>query len=123
MNVIGRSRTPPSLLGIILGNAFLMSVIYLSLGVVVETIRRLFPHWKWILVFARRMDDLPYTVLLKLGALMPLTTAYMEGRVSEWQLRAIFGATTVAVIFTLAFVTGAALAIVRFFALRRASRG
>src|SRR4051812_25407409 len=95
-----------------------MSVVYLALGVVVESARRLFPTWRFALHFARKMDDLPYTVLLKLGLAGPLTTAYVHEQISEAWLRVVFSATTVAVIFALAFATGGVLGLIRYFALR-----
>lgn len=109
------------LLEIIIGNAFLMSALYLGLALVVETLRH-FVQSASIYAFARRLDDLPGTVLHLLGVLPALRELVNEEKLSVAGLRAIFGLTTVTVIFALAFFTGGCLALLRWTLLRRRGR-
>ena len=111
-----QSRHP--LLEIIIGNAFLMSAMYLGLALVVETLRH-FWHNASLYAFAKRLDDLPGTALHLLGVLPYLRDLVAEERLPVWGLRAIFGATTVAIIFALAFFTGGCLALIRWMLMRR----
>lgn len=116
MGMRRQARFP--LLGIILGNAFLMSVIYLALGVLVDGLRRLWPH-PALVAFSERLDDLPTTALRYSGLWSDLRLLYVHEEVPTWVLRVVYGLTTVTIIFALAFVTGAALGVVRWVMLRR----
>lgn len=110
------SRHP--LLDIIIGNAFLMSALYLGLALFVETLRHIW-HNASVYAFARRLDDLPGTVLHLLGVLPYLRELVTEEKLPVWGLRAIFGLTTVLVIFALAFFTGGCLALIRWALMRK----
>jgi hypothetical protein len=99
------SRPP---LGSVLGaNAFILSVIYLLLGIGVELARRVHPS-RFLQRLSLSLDSLPARALDVLGVLGPLREAYLEGRVSELGVRLVFGATTLAVIFLLALAVGLA---------------
>ena len=103
------------------GNAFLLSILYLAVGLGVEAARRLWPS-----LFLQRLslslDSLPARVLELVGLMQPLRDAYFSGRVPEYALRLIFGATTVAIIFVLAVGVGLVMGTLRGFLLRRAAR-
>ena len=99
------SRPP---LGSVLGaNAFILSVIYLLVGIGVELARRVHPS-RFLQRLSLSLDSLPARALDFVGVLGPLREAYLEGRVSELGVRLVFGATTLAVIFLLALAVGVA---------------
>lgn len=103
--------TPPRpqggypLLRIMVGNALLLSIVYLAIGLLVELAYRYRPS-----VFLKRLslslDSLPARALELVGAMEPLSEAYFSGRLTEPWVRLIFGATTIAIIFLLALVVG-----------------
>lgn len=93
------------LLRILLGNAFLLSGIYLAVGLMVESLRR-WSAVSWAEDASQVLDRLPARVLLLLGALSHLRELYLAEELPEWGLRLIFGVTTIAVIFGLAVVVG-----------------
>lgn len=107
------------LLSILLGNAFLLSGIYLGAGLAVELLRRIYPM-EWIDVAAVVMDRLPARVLLLVGLLPKLRELYIEDQLPGYALRIIFGMTTVIVIYALAIVVGGGMWAVRWLAERRA---
>ncbi|MFP2962325.1 hypothetical protein ACLEPN_32215 [Myxococcus sp. 1LA] len=115
------SRTDSPLLRIMWGNAFLLSLIYLLLGLGVEIALRLHPT-----SFLRRMslslDSLPARALELSGAMEPLRAAYFSGRIAEWGVRVVFGITTMVIIFLLAMVVGTLMGGVRTLLARRALR-
>jgi hypothetical protein len=104
------------------GNASLLSVIYLSAGVAIEALRRIHPA-PWMEKGSLALDSLPARALDLLGALGPLRDAYVFGHISEIALRLIFGATVVGIIFALAFALGIAMWIGRWLWARQAARG
>ncbi|PTL77744.1 hypothetical protein [Vitiosangium sp. GDMCC 1.1324] len=103
------------------GNAFLLSVLYLVVGIGVEGARRVWPS---ILLqrLSLSLDSLPARALELVGLMQPLRDAYFAGRLSESVLRLVFGVTTIAIIFLLAVVVGVLMGSLRSFVLRRASR-
>lgn len=103
------------------GNAFLLSVIYLLVGIAVEIARRVHPS-TFVQRLSLSLDSLPARALEMTGAMEPLREAYFSGRISEFGVRVIFGITTVAVIFMLALVVGTLMGGVRLFVARRAWR-
>ena len=107
------------LLSILLGNAFLLSGIYLGVGLAMELLRRIYPM-EWMDVAAVAMDRLPARVLLLVGVLPKLRELYIEDQLPGYALRIIFGVTTVAVIYALAIVVGLGMWAVRWLAERRA---
>lgn len=90
---------------LVVGNALTLAVVYLGVGLLVETLRRLYPS-RGILTLSFALDALPAQVLSLCGLLDPLRESYLAGRLSEAGLRGIFGATAVAIIFLLAAVLG-----------------
>lgn len=116
-----RERPPSSpLLQVMWGNAFLLSVLYLLVGIVVESIRRRYrsPFFERL---SMALDSLPARALELTHGLEPLREAYFNGRVSDIGVRVIFGAVTVAVIFLLALVVGVLMAGLRWAVFRAAS--
>lgn len=108
------SPAPPPLLRLVVGNALALAAGYLAVGLVVETLRRIYPA-RTVLTVSFALDALPARVLAILGLLEPLRDAYLGGRVNEAGLRAVFGCTALAVIFLLATVLGMVTAWVRRF--------
>ena len=97
--------TSRPLLKLVVGNALTLATGYLGAGVVVECLRRLYPS-RNVLTLSFALDALPAQILSACGLLEPLREAYLQGRLSEAGLRAIFGGTALAVIFLLAAVLG-----------------
>lgn len=116
-----RAPSKHPLLDIIVGNAFLMSALYLGLALAVESLRHVWSS-AGVYAFAKRLDDLPGTVLHLAGVLPTLRELVSEEKLSVWGLRAIFGVTTVAIIFALAFFTGGCLALMRWVLMRRSGQ-
>ncbi|HET9449405.1 MAG TPA: hypothetical protein VFO83_00910 [Aggregicoccus sp.] len=104
------SAPPPSRppLGPVLGaNAFVLSVLYLLVGIAVELARRVHPS-RFLQRLSLSLDSLPARALDFLNLLAPLREAYLAGQVSELGVRLVFGATTLVVIFVLALAVGVA---------------
>ncbi len=95
----------PPLLRLVVLNALTLSAGYLTVGLLVECVRRLYPS-RGVLTLSFALDALPAEVLQVCGFLGPLREAYLGGQLSEGALRAIFGGTALAVIFLLAAVLG-----------------
>ncbi len=104
--------TSRPLLKLVVGNALTLAACYLGVGVLVESIRRVYPS-RNVLTLSFALDALPAQVLSVCGLLEPLREAYLQGKLSEAGLRAIFGGTALAVIFLLATVLGVFGALVR----------
>jgi hypothetical protein len=103
------------------GNAFLLSVIYLLVGIVVEVARRVYPS-TFVQRVSLSLDSLPARALELVGVMEPLRTTYLDGKLPEYQVRLIFAATTIGVIFVLAFVVGLLVGGLRTYVERRAMR-
>jgi hypothetical protein len=104
--------SPRPLLKWVVGNALTLAAAYLGVGVVVESIRRVYPS-RNVLTLSFALDALPAQVLSACGLLEPLREAYLQGRLGEAGLRGIFGGTALAVIFLMALVLGLLAALVR----------
>jgi hypothetical protein len=102
---VSAEATARPLLKLVVGNALTLAAGYLAVGVLVESIRRVYPS-RSVLTLSFALDALPAQVLAVCGLLEPLREAYLQGRLSEAGLRAIFGGTALAVIFLLAAVLG-----------------
>lgn len=94
------------------GNASLLSVMYLAAGAIVETLRRLRPA-PWLERASLALESLPARALEVLGVMGTLREDYVYGRMSELWIRLIFGGTVVAIIFALAVGLGALMWMVR----------
>ena len=105
-----RPRFP--LVTIMLGNATLLSSIYLLLAIAIELVRRLSAS---VVAdnLSRAVERLPARALERVGLMVPLARAYFQGELSELVLRLLLGATTVVIIFTMALLVGAGLWAVR----------
>ncbi|MDY7228985.1 hypothetical protein [Hyalangium rubrum] len=103
------------------GNAFLLSIIYLLVGIAVEGARRVYPS-TFVQRLSLSLDALPARALEFVGAMEPLRRVYLNGKLPEYQVRLIFGVTTVAIIFVLAFVVGLIVGGLRSYVERRALR-
>lgn len=101
-------------------NAFLLSLLYLGLGVVLEVLRRV-AELRWAARLLLAMDALPARALEAAGLLTPLREAYLAGGVRDWVLRAVFSAAALGVIFTTAAVVGVLMACLGALLRRRAA--
>ena len=110
----------PRLARVVVSNALALAVAYLAIGLGVESLRRLYPS-RGVLTLSFALDALPAQALSLCGLLGPLREAYLQGQLSEAGLRAIFGATALAVIFLLAALLGLSGALVRALIRRRAA--
>ena len=110
--------TPVPLFRIMFGNATLLSLVYLGLGVVFELVRRVHPA-AWVMRSVLVLDSLPARTLDLLGWMERLRHAYVYGQISETSLRIIFSGTTIAIIFLMAIVVGAGMWVVRRLVYRR----
>lgn len=114
------------LLRIMLGNATLLSVVYLAFGLLLELLRRFYAarapeRGLWVERAWEGLDQLPGRVLELLGLLTPLRDGYLAGKVSELGLRLAFAATAVTLIFALALVVGGLMWMVRGLFFRQAT--
>lgn len=121
MSTTSRPRGGYPMLSIMAGNAFLLSIIYLSVGLVVEVLRRYFPS-RLLMRLSLSLDSLPARALEVLGLMQPLSEAYLDHRITESGLRLVFGATTVVIIFLLALVVGLLMGGLRVWLERRSPR-
>ena len=86
-------------------NATLLSGTYLLIATVLEVIRRNFTA-RWAEKGCLEMEKFPARTLDLIGLLDPLKRAYAWGDVSDWQVRVVFGLTTIVLIFILAMLVG-----------------
>ena len=114
-------QPPLPLMRIMSGNAFLLSVLYLLVGIGVEGARRVYPTL-FLQKLSLSLDSLPARALELTGLMQPLRDAYFAGQIRESGLRLIFGFTTIVIIFLLAVVVGVFMGSLRSLVLRRASR-
>jgi hypothetical protein len=88
-----------------LTNATLLSGVYLVGGALVELVRRAWnPRWAERLSLS--LEAFPAKVLEFLGLFEPLRRAWLEGALSDVQVRVLYGLTAVALIYTLGVVVG-----------------
>ena len=95
-----------------LGNATLLSSIYLFLALIIEVVRRMSAS-AVADSLSRAVERLPARALEQLGLMVPLARAYFQGELSELALRLLLGFTTVAIIYGTALVVGAGMWAVR----------
>ncbi len=112
---------PYPLLRIMASNAFLLSIVYLLVGIAVEAARRLYPS-RFVQRLSLSLDSLPARVLDLVGVLDPLRADYLNGKIPDYQVRLIFAGTTIVIIFVLAFVVGMLVGSLRGYVERRALR-
>ncbi|MBN1207471.1 MAG: hypothetical protein JXB05_21515 [Myxococcaceae bacterium] len=102
-------------------NAFLLSILYLVVGIGVEVARRFYPV-RFVQRLSLSLDSLPARALELVGAMEPLRTTYLDGKIPDYQVRLIFAGTTIVIIFLLAFVVGLFVGSLRTYVERRALR-
>ena len=81
-------QRPPAypLLRIMGSNAFLLSVIYLMVGITVEAVRRVYPT-RFIQRLSLSLDSLPARALEFTGWMEPLRAKYLNGQIPDYQVR------------------------------------
>lgn len=89
-------------------NATLLSGFYLLVASAVEVIRRVW-NPRWIDRVSLSMEAFPARTLEVLGLFEPIRRAWLEGKLSDLEVRLIYGATAVSVIFTLGLLVGLAM--------------
>ena len=112
---------PYPLLRIMAGNAFLLTVIYLVVGISVEALRRVYPT-KLVQRLSLSLDSLPARALELVGVMEPLREDYFHGHITDYQVRLVFGGTTIVIIFLLAFAVGVLVGSLRGYIERRAMK-
>jgi hypothetical protein len=105
---------------LMLGNATLLSVLYLAFGVAIEAVVR-WTNARWAERLSFALDALPAQVLGLLRLSNPIRQAYLDGYINRFWLRVVFGVTTVAIIFAMALGVGIGMWLVRAW-VERASR-
>ncbi len=100
-------------------NAFLLSIIYLLVGIAVESARRLYPS-RFVQRLSLSLDSLPARALELVGVMDRLRLDYTNGQILDYQARLIFAGTTIVIIFVLAFVVGMLVGSLRSYVERRA---
>jgi len=106
---------------IMASNAFLLSILYLLVGLGVEVAWRVRPS-RFLQSLSLSLDSLPARALELTGLAGPLRDAYVSGRVSESGLRLVFGLTTLFIIYALAVGVGLVMGTLRGLLLHRAQR-
>ena len=100
-------------------NAFLLSIVYLVVGIAVEAARRFYPT-RLVQRLSLSLDSLPARALELVGVMDSLRANYLNGQVPDYQVRLIFAGTTIVIIFVLAFVVGMFVGSLRGYFERRA---
>ncbi len=115
---------PPrlSLAQIMVGNASLLSVLYLAAGAGIESWRRFQPS-PWVERASLALEALPARALELLGLMRRLREYYVRGKISDVWVRVVFGATAIAIIFAMAIALGVSMWMVRRFWEWQAARG
>ena len=88
-----------------LSNATVLSVAYLAMAMLVEASRRWFP-FRWTDRASLTVEWIPARTLDWLGLYQPVRQAVIDGWLSNFGVRMIFGATSVAAIFVVAIGVG-----------------
>ncbi len=103
-----------------LNNATLLSGVYLLVASATELVRR---QWnpRWLERVSLSLEAFPARTLELLGLFGPIRSAWVEGRLSQLEVRFIYAGTTVAVIFSLGFAVGGVMWLLARLAARRAS--
>lgn len=113
------SRLP--LMRIMLANAMLLSAAYALLGIVISLFQEHSPS-RASERASLMIDSLPARALELVGLMGPIREAYFSQQIDRFEIRLIFGATAMVIIFALAFVVGGTTAGLRRLAERRSSR-
>jgi|SRR5262252_681170 hypothetical protein len=95
-----------------LGNAALLSAVYLAVGAIVEGTRRLY-RLRWLERASLAMDSMPARFLEAIGVMPYLQELYAHDRISEFWIRVTFGAVAVLIIFLIGILVGAGMWLAR----------
>lgn len=109
------------LLRIMGSNAFLLSIVYLLVGIAVEAARRLYPT-PLVKRLSLSLDSLPARALEFVGVMESLRADYLNGQLPDYQVRLIFAGTTIVIIFVLAFLVGIVVGSLRSYVEYRAQK-
>lgn len=88
-----------------LTNATLLSAAYLVLATLIEVIRRL-SGARWAERVSKSMELFPAGVLRFLGLFNPLQHAWLNQQLTDTQVRLLYGATVVVIVFALGVMVG-----------------
>jgi hypothetical protein len=113
--VTGPESAPPPapIFRISLGNATLLSVLYLVAATLSDVARRVFT-WRWTEVVSEHLEEFPARTLRWFGLFGPLRSAYLEGLLGPLAVRLVLGLTMVALIYALAMTVGAMMWVARW---------
>jgi hypothetical protein len=92
----------------VLRNSYLLSGLYLCVGILTEELRKVWPT-ALVQRLSFTLDSPPWRLLERLGLMDQLRTAYVVGRVTPFEARLLFEGITVGIIFALALVIGSVL--------------
>lgn len=109
------------LLRIMGSNAFLLSIVYLLVGIAVEAARRVYPT-PLVKRLSLSLDSLPARALEFVGVMESLRADYLNGQLPDYQVRLIFAGTTIVIIFVLAFLVGIVVGSLRSYVEYRAQK-
>lgn len=88
-----------------LANALLVSGLYMGLGLFTELVMRVW-NPRWLELFSQNLELFPQRFLYLLGIQQPLRQAYLDGEISTFVLRLIYGLTTVSMMLVIGVVIG-----------------
>jgi hypothetical protein len=92
-------------------NATIVSGLYLLAAAIIDVVRRVWsPRWSERASFA--MEAFPAHTLDTMGLLSPLRQAALDGTVSPFMVRVIYGLVTVGLIFALGLVVACGMWVV-----------
>ncbi len=104
---------PAPLFRISLGNATLLSVVYLAAATLNDVLRRVF-NWRLAEVVSEHLEEFPARTLRWAGLFGPLRSAYLEGLIGPLLVRVALGLTMVALIYALALFVGGMMWVARW---------
>jgi hypothetical protein len=104
---------PAPIFRISLGNATLLSVLYLVVAIGSDIARRVFT-WRWTELVSEHLEEFPARTLRWVGLFGPLRSAYLEGLVGPLMVRVVLGLTMVALIYLLAMAVGTLMWVARW---------
>ena len=103
-------------------NATLLSGAYLFIATALEIVRRNFTA-RWAEKGCLEMEKFPARTLDLVGLLDPLKRAYAWGSITDWEVRVVFGLTTISLIFALAMLVGGGMWMFARYVGRREEQG
>lgn len=101
-----------------LTNATLLSAAYLTFATIVELLRRT-TGARWVERLSKSIELFPAGVLKRVGLFTPLQRAWVHQELTDTQVRLLYGATVVSLIFLLGLVVGGGMWLVLWLQQRR----